>query len=262
MAITAAFGTSSRSNSSRGVYERIGRDIKRVHAALERLKCGHKIFGTPNFEDGSIEAEGARCRVNFGHVQHASGIVTIPHDRQSAQAGYSLAQDLETFGGKICPLARYPGDVRARSRQTGNKASGNRVARQCEDDRNTVCRLLCRRAHWVPYVIIKSTFSWTNSAASSSARSFLPSAQRYSIATVCPSIQPSSRSRCTKTTTHWLAIEGVVEPRKPMVGSFPGCRATAVSGHAAAAPPSSVMNSRRLIIRSPRRRGRVARAAP
>src|SRR5215475_11841476 len=31
-------------------------------------------------------------------------------------------------------------------RATGNKASGDRVARQCEDDRNTVCRLLCRQS--------------------------------------------------------------------------------------------------------------------
>ena len=31
-----------------------------------------------------------------------------------------------------------------------------------------------------------------------------------------------------------------------MIGSFPGCCARAASGHAAAAPPSSVMNSRRL----------------
>jgi hypothetical protein len=31
----------------------------------------------------------------------------------------------------------------------------------------------------------------------------------------------------------------------PMVGSFPACCARAASGHAAAAPPRSVMNSRR-----------------
>src|SRR5260221_2112048 len=40
------------------------------------------------------------------------------------------------------------------------------------------------------------------------------------------------------------------EPRNPMVGSFPACRALAASGHAAA-PLSSVMNSRRFI-RQPR----------
>ena len=38
--------------------------------------------------------------------------------------------------------------------------------------------------------------------------------------------------------------EAVVAPKKPMVGTFPACCARAASGHAAA-PPSSVMTSRR-----------------
>jgi hypothetical protein len=50
-------------------------------------------------------------------------------------------------------------------------------------------------------------------------------------------------------------------PRNPMVGTFPACCARAMSGHAAAAPPSSVMNSRRLT-RSPRRRGQGAEVVP
>jgi hypothetical protein len=41
-----------------------------------------------------------------------------------------------------------------------------------------------------------------------------------------------------------------------MVGSFAGCCARAENGHATAAPPTSVMRSRRPIIRSPRRRAR------
>jgi hypothetical protein len=40
----------------------------------------------------------------------------------------------------------------------------------------------------------------------------------------------------------------VVWPRNPMVGSFPAYCARAAIGHVAA-PPSSVMKSRRLIIR-------------
>jgi hypothetical protein len=51
----------------------------------------------------------------------------------------------------------------------------------------------------------------------------------------------------------WADCES--EPRNPMVGSFSGCCALAASGHVAA-PPSSVMNSRRLT-RSPRRRARA-----
>ena len=47
-------------------------------------------------------------------------------------------------------------------------------------------------------------------------------------------------------------------PKNPMIGIFAGCCARAASGHAAA-PPSSVMNSRRFT-RSPRRRGRAPSA--
>jgi hypothetical protein len=36
--------------------------------------------------------------------------------------------------------------------------------------------------------------------------------------------------------------ESVVVPKNPMVGSFVGCCARAESDHAAASPPSSVMN--------------------
>src|SRR5262245_35924078 len=56
----------------------------------------------------------------------------------------------------------------------------------------------------------------------------------------------------TKAEVQTLQAESVLVPNNPTVGSFPGC-ARAAKGHAAAAPPSSVMNSRR-VIRSPRRR--------
>jgi hypothetical protein len=48
------------------------------------------------------------------------------------------------------------------------------------------------------------TFSRTNSAANSVKRSLRPSAQRYSIATLRPSVQPSSRSCCTKVAVQTL----------------------------------------------------------
>jgi len=100
----------------------------------------------------------------------------------------------------------------------------------------------------VPDVMMISTLSRTNSAAISARRSSRPSAQRYPIATVRPSIQPSSRSRCTKAATHSLAAERVLWPKKPMVGSFADCCARAASGHAAAqrddlAPPHSITSS-------------------
>src|SRR3974390_1374560 len=96
------------------------------------------------------------------------------------------------------------------------------------------------------YETITSTLSFTNSAAIFAKRSVRASAQRYSITTVRPSIQPSSRNRRTKTAVHGAMAEAVVGPRKPMVGSLPASCARAATDQAVA-PPSSVMNSRRLI---------------
>src|ERR1700747_379346 len=111
-----------------GVYERIGRNIKRVHAALEHLKCRLKLFSTPDFEEGSIEALVARCRVNFGHVHHTSGIANIPHDRQSAHIEYSLAQDFETLGRRrVCRSGSNPPRMialRPAARPTGQARRG------------------------------------------------------------------------------------------------------------------------------------------
>jgi hypothetical protein len=56
---------------------------------------------------------------------------------------------------------------------------------------------------------------------------------------VRPSIQPSSRSRCTKAAIHLLWVADVPEPKYPMVGSFATCCARAPSGNAAD-PASSV----------------------
>ena len=98
----------------------------------------------------------------------------------------------------------------------------------------------------VPPVKIISTFSRTNSVAISAMRSARPSPHRYSIATVRPSIHPSSRKRCTNAAVHWLCIEAVFAPKYPIVGSLPACCARAMSGHAAA-PQAAEMNSRRLI---------------
>jgi hypothetical protein len=110
----------------------------------------------------------------------------------------------------------------------------------------------------VPGVTITSTFSSTNSAAAAARCLVRLSTQRYSIATVRPSIQPSSPSRCAKAATSLLHTEGMPANKNPTLGIL--CCACAASGHAAAALPSSMMNSRRLLIQWPRRRGRARSA--
>src|SRR5262249_1710971 len=69
----------------------------------------------------------------------------------------------------------------------------------------------------------------------------------YSMITLWPSRQPSSRSRCTNAATKGPTAEAVEAPRKPILGKFPACCARAASGHATTEPPSRVMHSRRLM---------------
>lgn len=97
----------------------------------------------------------------------------------------------------------------------------------------------------VPFAAMTSTLRRTNSAAISASRSGRPSDQRYSISTVRPSIQLSSRSRATNAAVHGPKTEAFA-PRYPIVGSFPACWALAASGQTAA-PLTILMNSRRLM---------------
>ena len=122
---------------------------------------------------------------------------------------------------------------------TGSAATGKTIGM-------TAVAFFAARTCSVPPANMRSTLSRTNSAAISAARSLRPSAQRYSIATVRPSIHPSSRSRFKNAASLWLSITGVLCPKNPMVGSFGGCCAPAASGQAVA-PPTSAMNSRRLM---------------
>jgi len=131
------------------------------------------------------------------------------------------------------PVTLPPGRARLATKPvpTGSPAAAKTM-------RMTDVACLAATTAAVADVTMTSTLRRTNSAAISAARSVRPSAQRYSIATVRPSIQPSSRSRWTKAATHWPAT------RNPMDGSFAVCCALAASGHAAA-PPMNAMKSRR-----------------
>ena len=178
------------------------------------------------------------------HLQHGDGIADISHDRQPAETGDNLAQEFQPLAAASRSPGRQAGDVAARPRQARDQPL-RPGRRHREDDRDDRCRLLCRETAAVPAVTMTSTLSRTNSAAISASARLRPSAQRYSIATVRPSTQPSSRSRCTKGGRPIRAEVGRRAAQEPDGRQLPGCCARAASGHATAAPPSSVMNSRR-----------------
>src|SRR6516165_1932264 len=92
----------------------------------------------------------------------------------------------------------------------------------------------------------RQSLSRTNSAAISALRSGRPSDQRYSIAMVRPSTQPSSRSRPTKAAVQGLKTDALA-PMKQIVGSLSGACEYVASGQTAADPAITLMKSRRRI---------------
>jgi hypothetical protein len=162
---------------------------------------------------------------------------------------------LSVYSYDINPVALPPGRARLSTKPplTGSPMFENTIG---------TVRVACSNGPTaeVPEARMTSGASATNSTACLRISARLVVAQRVSICTLRPMVQPNSASACTN------ALNGAWNPassaaagrRMPMRLA---CCARAASGHAAAAPPSSVMNSRRLIAaitRSPRQRGRAA----
>ena len=100
----------------------------------------------------------------------------------------------------------------------------------------------------VPSVMSRSGDVATNFAAYLRNKFSSPSLQRYSRSTFCPVIHPSAcrpDSSATRSARDCGSLSGTII-KSPIRRLRPGCCARAASGHPAAAPPTSVMNSRRL----------------
>ena len=159
-------------------------------------------------------------------------------------AGSNLAQKFDPLARKIARLDRQAGDVAARPREaatkplpTGSAASANTIG---------IVVVACLAGGTaLPTVTMTSTLSRTNSAANSGNRSKRPSAQRYSIATVA-ALDPAEFAQPLHESG------GPVAPVRRGAGAQESdgrqlawlLRARA-NGASAAAPPISVMNSRR-----------------
>src|SRR5205823_4485158 len=99
----------------------------------------------------------------------------------------------------------------------------------------------------VPPVAMIATRRRTRSAANAGKRLSWPSAQRYSTATFWPSTNPSCLRPSRNASSMSAKPSGDWAFRNPTTGIPPGCCALAASGHAVAAPPRRVRNSRRCI---------------
>src|SRR6516162_2286131 len=106
---------------------------------------------------------------------------------------------------------------------------------------------------------ITSGLSATKSEASSGRRATTPSAKRSSSETLRPSTYPRARRPSRKPSMLRFAAVGESADKTPISGRVAGCCACTAKGQAAALP-TSVMNSRRLIRST--RRGTAASARP
>ena len=141
------------------------------------------------------------CRLlNFSHLQQADRTADIGHDRERRTPGKISRKSSSRLPGRSAdrfdrPVTLPPGRARLATRPAPTGSPPSR--RQLESAKSPA---LPHKTAAVPPVTTTSTFSRTNSAATSANRSLRPSAQRYSIAdraTLHPAefTQPPHKSR-------------------------------------------------------------------
>src|SRR5262249_39746953 len=142
----------------------------------------------------NVEAEFLGHRLHLVHFQWNEW-VAHPHYAKWCNFGTSSRKSSSLLPARSSanvarPVALPPGCAKLETNPvaTGSPAVANTIGMA-----DVAC--FSARTCDVPDVTIMSTFSRTNSAAMSADRSSRPSLQRYSMAIVRPSIQPSSRSR-------------------------------------------------------------------
>jgi hypothetical protein len=175
-------------------------------------------------------------------VVSASGPVGLTSTAIRATAGTSSRRSSNRFAVSspltmLTPVRLLPGRARLVTRpvRTGSSATINTMGM-------LVVAAFAGRAAGL-FAAITATRRRTNSAANSGSRSYLSSAQRYTIATFSPSTKPVSFRPRWNARRRSANTSGDALLRNPTTG-IAGCCARAASGHAAA-PPSSVMKSRR-----------------
>src|SRR5262245_30114681 len=163
----------------------------------------------------------------------------------------------------LCPKLRRnegdTGDVAARPVETGDEAELNRVAAGYEDDRDRRSRRLgynCRgdvmrsdHRHLTAYQI-------GCEVGQSVVLVLRPAILDHDILALDVTGFTKALPECGQISCTMASAELLRNP----ITAAGRCCARAASGHAAA-PPSNVMNERRLLTRSPRRRGRARLAA-
>ena len=209
---------------------------------------------TPN--DGATDWIAPNCPIPWAMAasRNTAACVTPGAISLSSPSHFALMPYLNS----IKPVALPPGRGRVATKPA---PTGSGV---CVKTTGTV-RVACSNGPTTvpPEARMTSGASATNSAAYLRVSTSLPPDQRASIRTLQPSVQPNCCSPCTNAARRaWPSASSAPKLMStPMRRIRSGCCAPTASGHVAA-PPRSVMNSRRLIehlaLSPPRRVGRPA----
>ena len=174
-------------------------------------------------------------------------IVRVHQHADGRRLGHELAQQLQPLRPQHAGEKAHAGDVAARPVEAGDEAVPDRIAPGREDDRNRRGRGLGRERRNGCSPTITATGRRIRSAASAGSRSDLicpPSDIRSRRSGPRQSRLPSGPGGTRSRGASQSASD--VLRRNPTTG-IAGCCARAASGHAAAAPPRTPRNSRRLM---------------
>ena len=179
-------------------------------------------------------------------------IIRIVQDGYMAGPGQNIPDQFEILRTQFRRGGRNAGDIAARPREAGYQSGCNRIARGRHDNRNFAGGF-SRRGY--------RGRQRGDDDVDLAANEFRRQVRKAIDLTFCRAslelyVSAIKIAEIAKRFTNGPMCSVSVKIRMPMRGIF--CCARAASGHAAA-PPSSVMNSRRSIIRSPRRHGPAAR---
>src|SRR6516225_1668543 len=232
-------------------------DRQHDEAAIRLAReCGDAALDfcrVPDTNGTYLDPERWRCALDGAKLTDCGCIRHISQHCRSRHLGRDLFEQLQPFDGHAKFGRGEPGGVAARARQAIDNTCPDRIRDQYEHDRHGACCLALMLGG--ADVRMTSGASATSSIAYLRKRSASPAAHRTSMLTLRPTAQPASCRPCRNAATR-LCPSGSSAAKcisTPMRRMRSPCCARAASGQAAAARPTSVMNSRRFT-RSPRRR--------
>src|SRR6516165_8860197 len=168
----------------------------------------------------------------------------VLQDGDELSFGYQLTQQFKPFASNWNVIEAHAGHIAAGSIDARHKPSRYRIDPGHKNDGNGFASFLCRQCR-VETGDNRCHLRTTSSAASFGSRSVWPFAQRVSIVTLS-FVYPDSRRPWRTAATNCPDSPARFGLRNPTTGNA-DCCAFPASGHAAAAPPTNAMNSRRLM---------------